>query len=180
MKPLVRPGPAGVKTVAKIFASRERLRRRHRPAHVRILFVGEAPPASGRFFYQRDSGLYRAVRKAFLDALPTLPADDFLDWFRALGCYLVDLCGRPVDHLSKKSRGKACRAGEPRLTRSLRQLRPEIVVALVRSIADNVKRAERRAAWSGVHIEVPYPGRWHQHRAAFLRTLKPLLRSNYG
>ena len=33
-------------------AARERLRRRYRPARVRILFVGEAPPASGRFFYQ--------------------------------------------------------------------------------------------------------------------------------
>ena len=38
--------------------AREHLRRRYRPAHVDLLFIGEAPPASGRFFYQADSGLY--------------------------------------------------------------------------------------------------------------------------
>jgi hypothetical protein len=51
---------------AKASIARERLRRRYRPDGVRILFVGEAPPASGRFFYQADSGLYRAVRDTFV------------------------------------------------------------------------------------------------------------------
>jgi hypothetical protein len=31
---------------------REILRRSFRPARVRVLFVGESPPASGRFFSQ--------------------------------------------------------------------------------------------------------------------------------
>jgi hypothetical protein len=35
-----------------IASARERLRRHYPPARVRILFVGESPPASGRFFYQ--------------------------------------------------------------------------------------------------------------------------------
>ena len=46
-------------------ASRERLRRQYRPEHIRLLFIGESPPASGRFFYRRDSGLYRAIRDTF-------------------------------------------------------------------------------------------------------------------
>ena len=82
-------------------AARERLRRRYRPARVRILFVGEAPPASGRFFYQADSGLYRAVRQTFLSAFPELKRAEFLESFRKLDCYLVDLCrspGRPPAH----------------------------------------------------------------------------------
>lgn len=36
---------------------REILRRAWRPVEVQLLFVGESPPFSGRFFYQRDSGL---------------------------------------------------------------------------------------------------------------------------
>ena len=54
----------------KITLSKERLRQRQRPRRVIILFVGEAPPASGRFFYQADSGLYRAIREAFVKAFP--------------------------------------------------------------------------------------------------------------
>ena len=44
---------------------RERLRQQFRPEAVRLLFIGESPPASGRFFYHGDSGLYRAIREVF-------------------------------------------------------------------------------------------------------------------
>lgn len=165
---------------SKNVADRERLQRRNRPARVRILFVGEAPPASGRFFYQADSGLYRAIRDAFVNACPHVTEDNFLKSFQELGCYLVDLCGKPVDRMNSKQRQRACRDGEVRLARILKQLRPEIVIAVVRSIAANVGRSESRAAWSGRHVELPYPGRWVRHRTAFLATLEPILCECYG
>jgi hypothetical protein len=154
---------------------RERLRRRYRPEAVRILFVGEAPPASGRFFYQGDSGLYRAVRDTFLAAFPAMPKDDFLKEFRDSGCYLVDLCGEPVDRMPRAMRTNICRAGEIRLARSIRSLRPLILVTLVKSIGASVERARTMAGWPGLHLEVPYPGRWKQHREEFRRLLLPVL-----
>jgi hypothetical protein len=169
--------------------SRERLRRRYRPKRVKILFLGESPPASGRFFYQADSGLYRAIKETFIRAFPALKdleqnptkADTaFLKAIAAMGCYLVDLCERPVDRLSSQARRRACLAGEARLSTTLRALRPEILVTVVRSIAGNVERAQEKAGWSGQHIVLPYPGRWHQHRAGFVRVLVPLLRRNYS
>lgn len=163
---------------AKASILRERLRKRYRPDRVRILFVGEAPPASGRFFYQADSGLYRAVRDTFISAFPNLQKARFLESFRALGCYLVDLCGQPVDRMDRKARQLVCCAGEAKLKRTLRHLRPELVVAVVRSINRNVRRAEDQAKWSGLHVELPYPGRWVHHRAEFRRKLIPLLRKS--
>jgi hypothetical protein len=159
--------------------ARESLRKRYRPTHVRLLFVGEAPPASGRFFYQADSGLYRAIRDTFVIALPSLQDADFLASFRTLGCYLVDLCGRPVDDLDSLRRRKACVDGEPRLSKMIRQLQPKIVVTVVRSITANVTRAEQRANWRGLHVELPYPGRWCRHRDAFLKTLTPVLSGEF-
>jgi len=156
---------------------RERLRTRYLPDPVRILFVGESPPASGRFFYQADSGLYRAVRDTFVTAFPLLQESEFLDSFRSLGCYLVDLCSQPVDHRSRSAREYACHAGEIRLTRTIRELHPKMMVAIVRSIRVNVIRAQGRAGWSGRYLELPYPGRWHHHRIEFERQLVPLLRS---
>lgn len=85
---------------------------------MRVLFVGEAPPASGRFFYQEDSGLYRAIRQALFEAFPVLRERDFLESFRALHCYLVDLCENPVDRLGSRQRLRARRDGEVRLGKS--------------------------------------------------------------
>jgi hypothetical protein len=41
-----------------------------------------------------------------------------------------------------------------------------------------VRRAEDRANWSGVHLELPYPGRWLHHCVEFRRRLVPLLRQS--
>ncbi len=162
----------------KTLLSKECLRKRHRPRRVSILFVGEAPPVSGRFFYQADSGLYRAIRTAFLEAFPALRERHFLTSFRRMGCYLFDLCERPVDHLNSGPREKARREGETRLSNTLKQLRPEVVVTVVRSITANVERSQRQARWSGLQVNLPYPGRWHRHRIAFIQALVPLLRKN--
>src|SRR5271170_6457266 len=153
-----------VPTSSKGGQARERLRRRYRSARVRVLFVGEAPPASGRFFYQADSGLYRAVRDAFSNVFPDVGDTEFLESFQALGCYLVDLCGRPVDRLPRNQRRRACLDGEVRLAGILKRLRPEIVITVVRSIAGNVRRSQRQASWLGLHVELPYPGRWQHNR----------------
>jgi hypothetical protein len=167
---------------AATLPSRERLRRKYRPKRIRLLFVGEAPPASGRFFYLANSGLYRAIRDTFVAAFPALESRDteFLDSFQAAGCYLVDLCGKPVDRMEPRLRRRACQAGEARLARTLRKLRPEVVVTIVRSIDRNVRRAEASAEWSGPHIVLPYPGRWHRFRVIFRRKLTPLLRATLG
>jgi hypothetical protein len=159
-------------------SAKERLRRRFRPAWERLLFVGEAPPASGRFFYQADSGLYRAMRDAFITAFPDLSDANFLQSFQTLGCYLVDLCEKPVDRLNRQQRRKICEEGEIRLSRMLRQLQPEIVVTVVRSITANVRRAEAQANWDGTRLELLYPGRWNHHRIAFEKSLVPFLRKH--
>ena len=159
--------------------SRERSRRQYRPRRVRILFVGEAPPASGRFFYHADSGLYRAIRDTFVTAFPSLRSSKgkFLETFRAMGCYLLDLCGEPVDRMNLHLRRCICLDGEARLARRLRKLRPMMIVTVVRSIGSNVRRAEAAAGWCGLHLELPYPGRWHHFRMTFRRKLTPLLRT---
>ena len=154
-------------------AERERLRRRYRPAQIHLLLIGESPPASGRFFYRRDSGLYRAIRDAFRTADPSITDDTFLETFQHLGCYLIDACAEPVDGLDVRSRRSACLASEPALTRKVRQLQPAAIVTLLKSIRDNVRRAADRAGWHGLIVELPYPGRWASHRKVFIEGLVP-------
>ncbi len=157
-------------------AARERLRRSFRPAALRILFVGESPPASGKFFYRRDSGLYRAMRAAFQAADPSIDEEHFLETFRACGCYLVDLCPEPVDKLERAMRAAMCRESEALLANTIRRLQPETIATLVRSIEGNVARSIARTVWHGRVIQLPYPGRWARHRSAFAGEVAPLVR----
>ena len=144
---------------------------------MRVLFVGEARPASGVFFYRADSGLYRALQQTFARAFPGAFAEDlFLESFRDAGCYLVDLCGTPVDHVGAKHRASLCQAGERRLSRTVARLEPRVVVVLLHRIIANVERAVAAAGWEGTLVTLPYPGRWKAHRDRFRRQLVPLLR----
>jgi hypothetical protein len=155
----------------------ERLRRSFRPACVRVLFIGESPPASGRFFYQGDSGLYRAMYQAFHAVDASLSDAGFLVAFQRHGCYLIDLCPEPVDQLERAPRRAACEARERSLSLAIRRLRPEIIVTLVRSIEPNVLRACSRAGWTGEPLHLPYPGRWARSRDVFVRTLAGSVRA---
>jgi hypothetical protein len=160
--------------------TRERRRRQYRPEDVRILFVGEAPPASGLFFYNENSGLYRAIRATFVKALPGFSEADFLTSFQSLGCYLVDLCGEPVDQMDVGPRKEICAHDESRLTETIRQLRPKLIVSVVRSIKKNVSHACKEANFEGQHVNLPYPGRWERHRIQFEQALTPILRREFG
>lgn len=154
---------------------REKLRESFRPKRIRIMFIGEAPPASGRFFYSANSGLYRAMRDAFRAVDPQINDENFLSFFRASGCYLTDLCPMPVDQLDAKTRRRARVAGEQLLSEKLILLRPEKIALVLRAIANHVVKPAKRANWRGEIIELPYPGRWHRHRVEFLEALEPKL-----
>jgi hypothetical protein len=155
----------------------EALRRRYLPPKVRVLFVGESPPAGGTFFYAADSGLYRATRDAFYQAVPELRDGDFLENFAALGCYLDDLCHEPIDSYERLKRAQARRANEVRLGATIRELQPGVVIILLKSIVPNVDRAISAAGIADVERHVlTYPSRWHRHRMAYRDELCSLLR----
>jgi hypothetical protein len=156
---------------------RERVREQFRPAEVELLLIGEAPPASGRFFYNRDSGLYRAVRDVFIEYDSSIEETNFLHRFMVLGCYLVDLCGRPVDRVEAHERQQASKAGENHLASVLQELRPPTIVSLVRATEPHVAASVRLAYWTGRQVALPYPGRWHKYRQVFRVELLALLHS---
>jgi hypothetical protein len=155
---------------------RESLREAFRPKQIRLLFVGEAPPASGRFFYSQNSGLYRAMREAFQRVDPRVNDENFLRIFQASGCYLTDLSPEPIDQLEPGPRRHARISGEALLAKKIVELRPKKIAPLLRAIASHVSRAAALANWRGELIQLPYPGRWSHHRAEFVKLLRPALR----
>ena len=153
----------------------EQLRRSYRPEQVRLLFIGESPPASWRFFYSRNSGLYRAVRDVFAAVDASVNDENFLQMFQSSGCYLVDLCSEPVDRMSPSHRQATCRASEHSLALTIARLRPQMIATMLRSIEGNVSNALARACWSGSLLHLSYPGRWTQSRREFVTGLLPVI-----
>jgi hypothetical protein len=165
-----RSGGGGVMTVA------ERQRRRYRPDDVRVLFIGESPPAGGTFFYWANSKLYDATREAFQSAMPALRRqDDFLSAFQRLGCYLDDLCLMPVNGLPMRDprRLDERTRGVHPLARRMKLLHPSVLCVVMLDIVGDVDSAAARAGLTVERQALPFPVR---HRGRYVRELTQIVK----
>ena len=64
----------------------EQIRRHFRPDQIRLLFVGESPPDSGKFFYSGNSQMAHYMKRVLGREL-FRGAKDFFAEFKASGCY---------------------------------------------------------------------------------------------
>ena len=144
----------------------EVLREKHKPARTRVLFIGESRPANGTFFFCGDSQLARYTCEAFgPEGGPVQVMSSFLKHFQALGCFLVDLCPEPVNHLPPCQRRRAQKAGEPALATTLRELSPLAILVVMRAIAPSVARSAALAGADTTPRDVlPFPAQGHQRK----------------
>ena len=70
----------------------EAIRKAYQPKDIRLLFVGESRPESGKFFYL-GSPMTTYTQRAFETTFSLVfeTADRFLRFFQEKGCYLDDL-----------------------------------------------------------------------------------------
>jgi hypothetical protein len=155
--------------------SPDEMRRKFRPTEVRVLFVGESPPAGGTFFYFGNSILFRATRDAFQRAVPDLLSRDFLASFSDLGCYLEDLCSQPVNRLPDAARRKARRDSESALAARLTQTSPKAVIVVMAAIAANVRRSLDSAEIDSPVYVLPFPSR-PEHKTRYVQELAGIVR----
>jgi len=138
----------------------ESLRRSYRPEQVRLLLVGESPPASGRFFYCANSILFYATRDAFARAYARewATGGEFLEFFKSLGCYLDDLCLHPVNDLPWSERVEARSAAEEGLAGRIGEYAPQAVASVMYEIHGHVCRAASLAGMErAVAASLPFP-----------------------
>jgi hypothetical protein len=83
-----------------------RLREVYRPASIKVIFILESPPCSGKYFYDPNGKtgepLFSAMMK-LLNAKPHTKAEG-LKLFQEAGYILVDATYRPVNHLIKSQK----------------------------------------------------------------------------
>lgn len=145
-------------------------RARYRPDEVKLLLIGESRPAGGTFFYLGNSILFAATREAFLRARPDVDPQKFLAAFKVSGCYLEDLCPRPVNQLANPERRAARVEAIPDLATRIEHLKPQVIIVVMQSIEDEVRAALFRAALDSVPTEIaPFPRK--RYRDQYVREM---------
>jgi hypothetical protein len=145
----------------------EKTRQSFRPTKVKVLLVGESPPAGGSFFYFGNSNLARYTQDGFCEAYGVNYSSPmaFLNAFKTNGFYLADLCLAPVNHMDSVSRRKMHKESVDDFSVRLSNMSPEAVITVVRSIRKHVEKALSMAGLSSVpYYSLPFPAMSHQHR----------------
>lgn len=147
----------------------EELRERYKPDEIKVLFVGESRPNSGKFFYKKDSILYSAMHEAFGHP------NEFLDLLRANGFYLDDLIPYPVNRFKEDERECARRQHQVRLASRLSVYHPTYIITVMKRIKSHVDCAIQTAGIEfSHHYCLPFP--WNDRfRAQFVHELKSIL-----
>jgi hypothetical protein len=150
----------------------QKLRVKYRPPKVSVLFIGEAPPASGTFFYSGNSQVYRYLKDVLAPHLGE--SADFLSTFAARGYFLDDLVLEPVDHIPVARRDPIFRENVPMLANRMAEYRPQMIVTILKRIAPYVEEARFHAGLDVPHHAVPFPGTGQQGN--FRRTMVELIK----
>ena len=143
----------------------EALREQFRPNRVTLLFVGESPPASGKFFYDKGP-MTRFTATAFeaaheLTFSPTDPKE-FLTYFKRCGCFLDDISHSPIDGLAAEDRTRRLAESVADFARRLAAFKPKAIVVALKKIEPHARIAAAQAGLQvPIHV-VPFPGYGHQ------------------
>lgn len=143
----------------------EEIRQSFRPETVTLLLIGESPPARGKFFYEgcpMTAFTSRAFEIAHSKRFNNIKR--FLEYFKACGCYLDDLCHVPVDCLPDTERDMKLRENIYPLSQRIREINPPVVVAVLKKIEDYVRDAVERSKCKPKIYSLPFPGHGHQNK----------------
>ena len=143
--------------------NRQEIRKKFRPAKVKILFVGESPPANGGFFYVSSpmtAYMARVFANTFGERFQSL--GEFLNYFKAKGYFLDDLSHQPVDNMPRQKRRRVLANSVAQFAKRLTEYQPGCIIAVLKSIEGDVCRAVRIANLAVPIHAVPFPGQGHQ------------------
>lgn len=102
---------------------------------------------------------------------------DLLEKFMSRGCYVIDVCGTPVDKMGGRQRLSKVEQGLAPLVREIRRLDPERILVVKVSIYAKVRDAIVRAGLTKRllnRIPIPFPS--HGNQGKYRRCLNYYLR----
>jgi hypothetical protein len=142
------------------FAELQALKARYRPDNIKILFIADGLPVKDRYFYLKNSNMYKAVKEAFTRVFGDFKSDDeFLAFFKEMGAYFENLSRVPIKTLPPPEQRKARQEGVQPLAERLAEMQPRLIIISLKAIEKYAREAIKLADVNSVeHIAVtPFP-----------------------
>jgi hypothetical protein len=158
------------------------LRNKYKPSTIKIVFLLESPPVSGKYFYDPDGRPSEPLFSAMMKVIgykPTIKPDG-LNAFSKKGLFLVNATYRPVNHIrNNRQRNGTIISDLPELIQDLKRTignqRAKIVLVkanICRLLEEPLKTAGFNVINNGTII--PFPS--HNHQPNFHKNIKKVLR----
>jgi len=136
------------------------LKKQYKPGKVQVLFIADGMPVNERYFYLKNSNIYRAVKAAYTQVFGEFDTDDnFLDFFKEMGCYFDSLTSEPIKHMPPAEQRKARQAGVEPLAVRITEMQPRLIIISLKVIEKYACEAIRLSGVTTVeHVAVtPFP-----------------------
>jgi len=147
----------------------KKLRNKYLPEDLRVIFVLESPPASGRYFYNPNGTINEALFSAMMKILNFKPNNKLegLKKFMNQGYFLVDATYRPVNRMTNRDRNRKILNGLPKLREDLKGIIKDRKVKIILVKANVCRLLEKPldAEFNNVvnkGVIIPFPGSGHQ------------------
>jgi len=142
------------------FADLQALKAQYKPNQIKILFIADGIPVKDRYFYLKNSNMYKAVKEAFTRVFGDFNSDDeFLAFFKEMGAYFENLSTVPIKMLPPTEQRKARQEGVQPLAERLSKIQPRLIIISLKVIEKYAREAIKLADIKSVeHIAVtPFP-----------------------
>jgi hypothetical protein len=160
-----------------------KLRDNFTPSKIKLIFIAESPPASGKYFYSPDGGtdepLFAAMMKCVLKIKPETK-EPGLEAFKQNGFLLVDATYEPINKgLSEIQRDTKILEAYDSLVKDLISIDSTKKAPLILIKANICKLLEPKLADDGFYVKnngviIPFPVVWHLN--TFCKLVQNLLK----
>lgn len=136
------------------------LKQQYKPNKIEVLFIADGMPVNERYFYLKNSNIYRAVKAAYTQVFGNFDTDDnFLKFFVEMGGYFESLTNQPIKHMPLAEQRKARQQGVEPLAQRIAQMQPRLIIISLKVIEKYAREAIEQSGITTVeHIAVtPFP-----------------------
>ncbi|WP_345949782.1 hypothetical protein ABDD95_23320 [Mucilaginibacter sp. PAMB04274] len=136
------------------------LKQQYKPKKVEILFIADGMPVNNRYFYLKNSSMFRAVKDAFTQAFGDFNSNDgFLTAFQEMGAYFDSLTVEPIKYLPPKEQTIARQKGVQPLADRIAEMQPRLVIISLKTIEKYAREAIHLSGVTSIeHVAVtPFP-----------------------
>ncbi|MBS7565903.1 hypothetical protein KHS38_15960 [Mucilaginibacter sp. Bleaf8] len=136
------------------------LKQQYKPDKVKLLFVADGVPIGHKYFYLKNSNLYKAIKAAFVQVFGEFKSDDeFLEFFKEMGCYIDNISDKPVKDLPPAQQRTLRQEGVPQLASHIAQMKPQLVIISLKVIEKQVREAIAQSGVDSIEqvVVTPFP-----------------------